>query len=56
MMFGAVAESEPPGAHGRWHFFTMTVSNVVVIVLTLAVFAVGMQRRSPATAEQEDSP
>lgn len=39
----------------HWHFFTMTVSNVVVIVLMLLVFAVAVLAPFPGRAARRAS-
>jgi hypothetical protein len=36
----------------HWHFFTMSVSNVVVIVLMLIVFAVAILAPFPGTGRK----
>ena len=39
---GAVFNLDHPAHTVHWHFFSMSVSNVVVIVLMLVVFAVAI--------------
>jgi Flp pilus assembly protein protease CpaA len=41
-MTAAIFNLNHPAHTVHWHFFTMTVSNVVVIVLILIVFAVAI--------------
>jgi hypothetical protein len=41
-MIGAVFNLNHPAHTVHWHFFTMSVSNVVVIVLLVVVFAVAI--------------
>ena len=56
MMFGAIVNLNHPAHTVHWHFFTMTVPNVVVIVLTLVVFAVAVLAPFPGHSRQEDAP
>ncbi len=39
----------------HWHFFTMSVSNLVVIVLMLVVFGLAVLVRFPGTGRKERS-
>ena len=41
-MMAAIFNLNHPAHTAHWHFFTMTVSNVVVIVLMLVVFVVAI--------------
>ena len=41
-MIAAIFNLNHPAHTVHWHFFTMTVSNVVVILLMLVVFAVAI--------------
>jgi hypothetical protein len=41
-MTAAIFNLNHPAQTVHWHFFTMSVSNVVVIVLMLVVFAVAI--------------
>jgi hypothetical protein len=41
-MMGAVFNLNHPAHVVHWHFFQMSVSNIVVIVLMLAVFALAI--------------
>jgi heme/copper-type cytochrome/quinol oxidase subunit 2 len=41
-MIAAILNPNHPAHTVHWHFFTMTVSNVVVIVLMLLVFALAV--------------
>ena len=41
-MSAAIFNLNHPAHTVHWHFFTMSVSNVVVIVLMVAVFAVAI--------------
>jgi hypothetical protein len=54
-MFGAIVNLNHPAHTVHWHFFTMTVSNVVVIVLTLLVFAVAVLAPFPGHSRQGDT-
>jgi hypothetical protein len=54
-MFGAIVNLNHPAHTVHWHFFMMTVSNVVVIVLTLIVFAVAVLAPFPGHSRQGDS-
>lgn len=55
MMFAAIVNLNHPAHTVHWHFFLMTVSNVVVIVLTLIVFAVAVLAPFPGHNRQGDS-
>jgi hypothetical protein len=54
-MFGAIVNLNHAAHTVHWHFFAMTVSNVVVIVLTLVVFAVALLAPFPGHARQGES-
>lgn len=54
-MLGAVLNLNHPAHTVHWHFFTMTVSNVVVIVLMLIVFALAVLAPFPGHGRQGDS-
>lgn len=43
----------PGFAH--WHFFMMSVPNIIVIVLTLAVFAVAILAPFPVNRNRKDA-
>ena len=55
-MFGAIVNLNHAAHTVHWHVFAMTVSNVVVIALTLLVFAVAVLAPFPGHRRQEDSP
>jgi hypothetical protein len=55
-MFGAIVNLNHAAHTVHWHFFTMTVSNVVAIVLTLTVFAVAVLAPFPGQHRQGDLP
>ena len=38
MVFGALFDLSHPAHYLHWHFFQMSVANVIVIVLMIAVF------------------
>jgi hypothetical protein len=51
---GALVDLNPPAHYVHWHFFQMSVANVIVIALMLVVFVLalvvpfpGRARRSP---------
>jgi hypothetical protein len=44
----AILNLNHPAHSVHWHFFTMSVSNVVVIVLMLIVFVLAIVLRFPA--------
>jgi len=54
-MTAAIFNLNHPAHTVHWHFFTMTVSNVVVIVLMLIVFAVAILAPFPRHGGQEGS-
>jgi len=53
-MIAAIFNLNHPAHTVHWHFFTMTVSNVVVIVLMLIVFAVAILAPFPRHGQQSD--
>ena len=54
-MTAAIFNLNHPAHTVHWHFFTMTVWNVVVIVLMLIVFAVAILAPFPRHGGQEGS-
>jgi hypothetical protein len=54
-LMAAIFNLNHPAHTVHWHFFTMTVSNVVVIVLTLVVFAVAILVPFPGHGSHGDS-
>jgi hypothetical protein len=54
-MIAAIFNLNHPAHTVHWHFFTMTVSNVVVIVLMLIVFAVAILAPFPGHGRHGDS-
>jgi hypothetical protein len=48
-MTAAIFNLNHPAHTVHWHFFTMSVSNVVVIVLMLIVFTLAVLVRFPGT-------
>ena len=51
-MIAAIFNLNHPAHTVHWHFFTMTVSNVVVIVLMLVVFTLAVLAPFPGTARK----
>ena len=51
----AIFNLNHPAHTVHWHFFTMSVSNVIVIVLMLVVFAVAILAPFPGRGGQGDS-
>ena len=51
-MIGAVFNLNHPAHVVHWHFFQMSVSNIVVIVLMLAVFALAIALPFPGAARR----
>lgn len=41
--------------YAHWHFFLMSVPNIIVILLTLVVFAIAILVPFPAARRQEDA-
>jgi hypothetical protein len=54
-MFGAIVNLNHPAHTVHWHFVTLTVSNVIVLVLTLLVFAVAVLAPFPGHHRQGGS-
>jgi hypothetical protein len=52
-MLSAIFNLNHPAHTVHWHFFTMTVSNLVVIVLMLIVFAVAILAPFPGHTRRE---
>ena len=52
-MTAAIFNLNHPANTVHWHFFSMSVSNVVVIVLMLVVFAVAILAPFPRRGENE---
>jgi hypothetical protein len=52
-MIAAIFNLNHPAHTVHWHFFFMSVSNVVVIALMLAVFALAIFLPFPGHREQE---
>jgi len=42
VLFAALFDLNDPARYLHWHFFQMSVANVVVIVLMIAVFAAAL--------------
>lgn len=51
-VLGAVFNLNHPAHVVHWHFFQMTVSNIVVIVVMLAVFALAILLPFPGAARR----
>jgi hypothetical protein len=51
-VLGAVFNLNHPAHVVHWHFFQMTVSNIVVIVLMLVVFALAIVLPFPGAARR----
>jgi hypothetical protein len=51
-MTAAIFNLNHPAHTVHWHFFTMSVSNVVVIVLMLAVFTLAVLAPFPGTGRR----
>jgi hypothetical protein len=49
-MIAAIFNLNHPAHVVHWHFFTMSVSNVVVIVVMLIVFAIAIALPFPGSA------
>ncbi len=52
-VMGAVFNLNNPAHVVHWHFFQMSVSNVVVIVAMLAVFAIAILLPFPGAARRQ---
>jgi hypothetical protein len=55
-MSAAIFNLNHPANTVHWHFFTMSVSNVVVIVLMLVVFAVAILAPFPGRRRAAGAP
>ncbi|HYM44622.1 MAG TPA: hypothetical protein VES65_00465 [Solirubrobacteraceae bacterium] len=49
----AIVDLNNPAKYVHWHFFQMSVSNVVVIVLMLIVFVLAILLPFPGAARRE---
>ncbi len=54
-MLGAIVNLSGHPGFAHWHFFAMSVPNIVVIVLTLVVFAVAILAPFPGHERNGDS-
>jgi hypothetical protein len=54
-VMGAVFNLNDPAHIVHWHFFQMSVSNIVVIVLMLVVFAVAILLPFPGAARRREN-
>ena len=54
LLMAAIFNLNHPAHTVHWHFFTMSVSNVVVIVVMLIVFAVAILAPFPRHTGQRD--
>jgi hypothetical protein len=52
---GAIVNLNHPAHVVHWHFFQMSVSNIVVIVLMLVVFALAIALPFPGAARRRGS-
>jgi hypothetical protein len=52
----AIFNLNHPANTVHWHFFTMSVSNVVVIVVMLVVFAVAILAPFPGHSQRSAAP
>ena len=55
-MIGAIFNLNHPSNTVHWHFFTMSVSNVIVIVLMVVVFAVAILAPFPGHRRRAAAP
>jgi hypothetical protein len=55
-MIAAIFNLNNPAHTVHWHFFTMSVSNVVVIVLMLVVFVVAILAPFPGHGRRAAAP
>lgn len=46
-MLGSIVNLNGPAHYVHWHFFLMSVPNLIVIVLMLIVFALALFLRAP---------
>ena len=55
-MTAAIFNLNHPAHTVHWHFFTMSVANVVVIVVMLLVFAIAILAPFPGRGRRAESP
>jgi len=51
-LLGAIVDLHKPAHYVHWHFFQMSVANIVVIVLMLVVFALAILLPFPGAARR----
>jgi hypothetical protein len=51
-MFGAIVDLNHHAGYAHWHFFLMSVPNIIVIVLTLVVFVVAVLAPFPGSGRR----
>ncbi|HEY7951790.1 MAG TPA: hypothetical protein VID70_02310 [Solirubrobacteraceae bacterium] len=54
-LMGAVFNLNNPAHVVHWHFFQMSVSNIIVIILMLIVFALAILLPFPGAAKRRES-
>jgi hypothetical protein len=54
-MLGAIVNLNGHPGFAHWHFFAMSVPNIIVIILTLVVFVVAILAPFPGQARDGDS-
>jgi hypothetical protein len=54
-VMGAVFSLHHPARVVHWHFFQMSVANIIVIVLMLVVFALAIALPFPGAARRQES-
>jgi hypothetical protein len=52
VLFAALVDLNGPAHYVRWHFFQMSVGNIVVLVLMIAVFAAAILLPFPTRGRQ----
>jgi hypothetical protein len=51
---GTIINLNHPAHYVHWHFFAMSVANVIVIVVMLVVFGAALWLRAPGARRQAD--
>ncbi|MDE3134774.1 MAG: hypothetical protein KGL15_11970 [Acidobacteriota bacterium] len=55
-MLAAIFDLNGRAGFAHWHFFAMSVPNIVVIVLMLVVFAVALLAPFPGSSKRRERP
>ena len=53
-MLAAIFNLNGRAGYAHWHFFDMSVPNIIVIVLALVIFAIALFARFPGSPRRKD--